>query len=380
MLYFLVPEGDAWAPSDYIRRAGIEDRASVITFEEILDLDALPFGGFVYAGINRLGPAMAAFLAAVADHVEEATGLAPLNHPTKSLRRYELIRALYDRGMIPYTAYGAWEDFDEVRFPAFVRPREEDSYEPQLRESLRGLQKDIGHHLLDGRGPEEIVVIEYADTAVDGDFTKYSAYGIGRQIVATSLDRGRFWAMRRSYCDIDFEMLADEERYVLESPHEEALREVFDLAHIGFGRIDYSMLDGQLVCWEINTLPLLRRPPGVQPLPPELEKARDGKRRQFAKRYGEAFEAVLVEVERAQPRWAASNGDSIPLPELTDLREGARAEVRDRGVTAVAGPPKLDFLRTLLRPLKPVLTPVASAVVFPILAARARRRNGSNGP
>lgn len=374
MIHFVTVAGGKFAVDDYVASAGIEDRATVLTFRELLDRDTLPFGAYVYAGINHLGPAMAAFLAGIADHVEELTGLAPLNHPTKSLRRYELIRALHERDMIPYTAYGAWEDFSDVRFPAFLRPREMDSVPLELRHSMSEIEKDLGLQLVRGRRPEELVVIEFADTTVSGHYTKYSSYRVGEQIAALSFDRGRSWALRYNPSEIDLDVVRKQEEFVVNNLHEAAVREIFDIADITFGRIDYSMLDGEVVCWEINTLPTLGLPPDVEPIPPEFEEAIAATEQIFAERFASGFAAVLDEVEKARARLDGSSlANAIPLPELADLRAAARAEVRDRGVRAEGSPPKFSFLRRLLRPLKPVLKPVASAILLSILTRRARK-------
>lgn len=53
-------------------------------------------------------------------------------------------------------------------------------------------------------------------------------------------------------------MLAEEHDYVEKNPHEGRLREVFRLARIDYGRMDYGMLDGQVQVWEINTNPTIR--------------------------------------------------------------------------------------------------------------------------
>ena len=42
-----------------------------------------------------------------------------------------------------------------------------------------------------------------------------------------------------------------------ENPHAEAVREVFEIARIRYGRIDYGIRDGRLQTWEINTAPVL---------------------------------------------------------------------------------------------------------------------------
>ncbi len=42
-------------------------------------------------------------------------------------------------------------------------------------------------------------------------------------------------------------------RYFKINPHEPELREIFRLAKIQYGRVDYSILNGTIQVWEINT-------------------------------------------------------------------------------------------------------------------------------
>jgi hypothetical protein len=49
--------------------------------------------------------------------------------------------------------------------------------------------------------------------------------------------------------------LAEELAYIDSNPHAGILGEVCRLANIGYGRIDYSLLDGRVQVWEINTTP-----------------------------------------------------------------------------------------------------------------------------
>ena len=42
-----------------------------------------------------------------------------------------------------------------------------------------------------------------------------------------------------------------------ENPHQDALREIFGLAGIDYGRMDYGLLDGKVQVWEINTNPTI---------------------------------------------------------------------------------------------------------------------------
>jgi hypothetical protein len=51
------------------------------------------------------------------------------------------------------------------------------------------------------------------------------------------------------------EVLEKERRYMETNPHERELREIFRLARIDYGKIDYAILGNRLQVWEINTNP-----------------------------------------------------------------------------------------------------------------------------
>jgi hypothetical protein len=60
--------------------------------------------------------------------------------------------------------------------------------------------------------------------------------------------------------------LLEERDYVMANPHEAALRTIFAIAKIAYGRIDYGMVDGRPQVWEINTDPHLIPPDPGTPL------------------------------------------------------------------------------------------------------------------
>ena len=51
-----------------------------------------------------------------------------------------------------------------------------------------------------------------------------------------------------------------EARYVAENPHADEIRKIFEIARIDYGRIDYSLKNGQIRVWEINTNPVIAAP------------------------------------------------------------------------------------------------------------------------
>jgi hypothetical protein len=96
----------------------------------------------------------------------------------------------------------------------------------------------------------------------------------------------RNWMVKHS--DLENPELAREAlNYVQCNHHEAQFREVFRSARVGFGRVDYGLLDGRLQVWEINTNPvlLLRRPEQYTPCFRPVHEL-------FARRIQEAFEAV----------------------------------------------------------------------------------------
>ncbi len=85
------------------------------------------------------------------------------------------------------------------------------------------------------------------------------------------------------------ETAREELDYVRSNPHAEELREIFELARIDYGRIDYSVVDGCIQVWEINTNPMILIP-----------KDRDDPLRAAAHdAFGQAFNAALEELGRS---------------------------------------------------------------------------------
>jgi hypothetical protein len=220
---------------------------------------ALPLGSYVFADLDRLTPEetqRAAFLWRTLAESHPACRL--LNHPIRSMRRYELLRNLYESGINTFNAYRVTEGRWPERYPVFLRL--ENSHEgpiTPLLASRHELVDAIGaFERTDGRR-EELLVVEFSDTAdARGIYRKYGAFVVGDRIVPKSLQFSRCWVQKSP--DLrDPELLREEAQYVEHNPHEDRLREIFALARIQYGRIDYTILDGRVQVWEINTNPTI---------------------------------------------------------------------------------------------------------------------------
>jgi hypothetical protein len=62
---------------------------------------------------------------------------------------------------------------------------------------------------------------------------------------------------------VDERKLREEREFVETNPHEAWVREVFRVAGVEYGRIDYAILDGRPQAWEINTNPGVWHHPGA---------------------------------------------------------------------------------------------------------------------
>ncbi len=217
----------------------------------------LPKGVYVFADLERLTEEET--LKAVAlwrTLAESGCGVRFLNHPTRSMRRYELLRTLYERGINQFDVYRTTEARWPKRYPVFLRFENDHggARSPLLRtraeldEALLTLERE--HHQRD-----DILIVEFCDTAdANGVYRKYGAFMVGGHVFPKNVQFSKHWVVKAT----DFageEMLDEERRYVETNPHAGSLKEIFALARIEYGRIDYGMLVDAIQVWEINTNP-----------------------------------------------------------------------------------------------------------------------------
>jgi hypothetical protein len=212
-----------------------------------------------------------------------------LNHPTRSLRRYELLRALFEAGKNPFDAYRVTELRKPARFPVFLR-EEHDHSGPStsLMKTEGELQRAIEQLDQDELSREDKLVVEYFDTAgADGIYRKYSAYRIGDAYLPKHVLFSRKWMQKHGDL-VDPRLLDEEEAYLVDFPHRKQVMGAFERARIDFGRIDYGVKDGKIAVWEINTNPF------AQPVPKEHPARRHDFALEFERLAGQAFEALLA--------------------------------------------------------------------------------------
>jgi len=265
MLYYLTSARQSATMAFYLGTWGraLADRVRIFAYEALAQPGySFPIrdGVYVFAaldgGLGSRNPPSDKRLKAAGfhDQLVRAVGARKvLNHPLRSLGRYDLLKALRQRGINDFDACRLGERPGPHRFPVYVRKEvSSGSQEPPLLGSRE--YQDLNASAPAG---DDRIAIEFCDTAdANGVYRKYGALALGGEIVPRHLFRSRSWFCKQA--DLDgAEWTAEELAYLESDAHAATMREVCRIAGIGYGRIDYSLKDGRPQVWEINHTPEL---------------------------------------------------------------------------------------------------------------------------
>ena len=247
-----------------------------MTYPQLFEADPapLPRAAWIFSDFDLLDPRSTS-LAARIWHALAARGDRLLNHPARSMRRYELLRTLHDRGVNDFDVQLATDPRRPRRYPVFARWANAHSGPiSKLIPDAAALERYLDRCIATGRLRDEMLIVELCDTReANGLIREYGAYCIGDRILPEHLWFSAQWAIKmRSAWDLGgarvdrAALLQEEVRYIAENPHEAELKRIFALARIDYGRIDYGLRDGRIQVWEINGNPLVSfdwvAPPG----------------------------------------------------------------------------------------------------------------------
>jgi len=292
MIYYLVTSPHAYTVQWFLDSWGkaLSGRLTIVTYESLFAGRQLPKDDatFIFSDLDRLTRPAREALGSYRERLVDACGAARvLNDPKRSLLRFDLLRMLHDRGINRFDAWRADDPAPPPRFPVFVRDeRGSIPKEPSLVASAAAYEAAV-REVADRRVPREhIVAIEHCDTRDGhGIYRKYGAFVVGERVVPRHL----FFSLRWHVKDADLvlpAMLAEESAYIDGNPHATALRDIFRLAGIAYGRVDYTVQDGRLQVWEINTNPVLAHPDDTSPL-----------RRDVHRRFASAIDAAFAAID-----------------------------------------------------------------------------------
>jgi len=367
VIHFVVTEKGSFSIRGYLTEDGIAlaGRMRVVLYKELARMRRLPLGTWVFTEPDQLDAPRRELATLVAERLAAGgAGVRILNDPRQVRLRADLLRAAHDAGVNEHRAWPATDvPLDSLRYPVFVRFANEHigNLTPVLH-SPPSLAEALASLAADGMPRSELLVVEFADTKdAHGIYRKYSAYNVGGTIIAKALEQSRDWMVKWDHRVFDRQRADEELAYCEASPHEEWIREMFRLARIDYGRIDYGVLRGKPQLWEINTNPTIGRGPNRdkirKPEVIEYKKMIASARATFYERFADAWRAIDTPTEDT-----ASIDVTVPnsIVRAIDRAERQRRMAARMGslLDAVA---RQRWMRPMTRAVKHALAPIVAA-------------------
>jgi hypothetical protein len=300
----------------------------LLTYEGLFAEPELPIGPCVFAGVDQLTPVGRRIVGRCRDALAQAAPeVALLNDPLRTFTRYQLLRAAFEGGINQFRATRATSTFRRFRFPVFVRSdREHNGSLTPLIRSRHGLVIALVRLAAHGFRLRDLLVVEYCSTGdASGLYRKYSAFIVGDQIIPRALIHGRHWITKDAGRIISAQTAEEELRYVTGNPHEAWLRDVFRMARVGYGRMDYGMLDDTPQLWEINVCPTIGGPPGGS----RPSTRTDAERQLLAPARRHFYDQFFAAFERLDRR-PGDSSRSVRVPIASPDASALRRELRER--------------------------------------------------
>jgi hypothetical protein len=237
-------------------REELLSRVRLISYERLFRMRVLPAGSYVFADLDRLGveaTERAALLRRVLQ--EGGPGVRVFNDPIRSMRRFELLRHLYARGLNAFNVYRLTDVSQVRRFPVFLRDEDghDGSLTPLLHDSEE-LGRAIDALVAQGKSRDNKLIVEYIDCRdASGVHQKFSALFVGPHILQATRGSNPHWVVKEVPTGPGHPGLAAYPRAV----HQCHLHEVMRLASIDYGRVDYAIVEDRVQVFEINTNPVV---------------------------------------------------------------------------------------------------------------------------
>ena len=260
MIHYICREGqqDTVVPFLVAAGAAFRDVLSVTTYERMFSRSSFAPGHLIFTDVDLLTLRELEAAQRIADAFRAASPeVSILNDPARVLQRYALLSTLRKEGVNPFRAVRLDDDIPDLVYPVFLR-REDGALGPEsgLLQNRAELLDALERLSAEGRPLRGRIVVEYcAEICEEGYFRKYGAFRIGPHILPQHILFSPQWVVKQNTSVITPDLVAEEERYIVENPDRMDLMTIFERANVQFGRIDYSFVEGRLVVYEINTNP-----------------------------------------------------------------------------------------------------------------------------
>ena len=248
----------------------------LVDYDAFFRLETLPGGAAILTDFDRLSSAQLTRAAAYHALLSRADSpVRVLNDPARSLQRFELLRRLHENGTNEFNVYRLDESHAGCRFPVFIR--RERSHLPvltgllsnagELARAIRAIRcrnalRFFSRSKLD---LADLMVVEFLNApGPDRRYRKYGVYKVGDVLYAQHCFIRDGWHVKGPALSLNDADRREHREFIAANPHAEQLAGIFDLARIDYGRVDYTVLNGRVQVFEINTNPtVLTGPPSA---------------------------------------------------------------------------------------------------------------------
>ncbi|MDP2063447.1 MAG: hypothetical protein Q8J98_10160 [Phaeovulum sp.] len=234
----------------------------LVTYQQAFRRLSFPAGTLIFTDFEFLdGFGMMAAAAIAEAALRDNPQTLILNHPCHAAERYPLLRRLHRVGLNPVEITRLDGGDRPARYPVFLRL--EDGClgsETGLITSDEAFDAAIADLRGSGRPLKRRVAVSFeSEPDREGLFRKYGAFRIGDQIIPQHILRSADWVVKSAKSELSEAFNAEEFAYVRDNPHAEALMQMSDIGGLQFGRIDYGMVSGHPVIFEMNPNPTFPR-------------------------------------------------------------------------------------------------------------------------
>ena len=244
---------------------------AMCSYTHLLEKSRYPYGTYIFMDRERMDPWEIRLYAGLYQHINQAgPGYRVLNDPACMMGRYELLRTLHAKGFNDFNVYLVSERRLPARYPVFIRHVFDHDYvltdllhdQAELDTALESLH---AQHEPD----EGLMIIEYCAEPVAGTlFRKLSGFRIGNNVFFHHTMHEHNWQVKYGEINSATQALYEEEyEMIRDNKFEKELRQVFELAKIDYGRVDFGLVNGKIQVYEINTNPTVIPPRNKHPNP-----------------------------------------------------------------------------------------------------------------
>lgn len=260
MIYWLTKEDFDHPPLKLIN--GLSDffiELQAISYESIFFEKRIPFGHYIFSDFDRMSSYEMECAISLTDAIRQHSPSSMiLNDPRRVLERVPLLEKLYRVKLNQFSVTRIDTSERPTHYPIFIRSEDEcRGPDTGLLYSLTEVEGAIKKLQQQGHTLKRRIAVEFcAEKDKDGWYRKYGVFKIGDSIIPQHILRDKDWNVKSNKAaEFDDTFVEEELKFVLKNPHQEQLRQIFKLAKVDFGRIDYTLVNGKIQTFEINTNP-----------------------------------------------------------------------------------------------------------------------------